>query len=425
MDRQPLADQFPYRFQPPKFHPFWWHLGRPYNRFRFLGVEQYVVEVDVQGSEHVKPLFGRGDGVLIAPNHPDRADPGTLFEVSHQLGQPFAYLAGYQLFRGMARFLLPRIGVFPIDREGVDLRAFKAGVEVLVKARHPLVIFPEGEIYFTCDRLTPIREGAVSFATTAAKRLANQGKTVWIVPTAVKYRFLDSCDPTPALVEVIDQLESRFTWWPRSDRSLVERLYMYAEGMLALKELEFHGEARPGPIKDRIANLRDSILDRLEDKHVGKRRVDTVPVRIKELRRVCLEPLTDSSTPPERVAELRRDLNDIFVALQLFSYRGDYVREEPTLERIAETLFKFEQDTLGSSAAKPKGQRRAIVRFGEPIDVGKRLAALGKSRAASSQITDELEERIQGLLDDVGPGRPIASAPPVNPARMSSVDLKG
>ena len=57
----------------------------------------------------------------------------------------------------MARHLLPRIGAFPIDREGADLRAFKAGVEILARGRQPLVIFPEGEVYHVYDRLTPLR----------------------------------------------------------------------------------------------------------------------------------------------------------------------------------------------------------------------------------------------------------------------------
>ena len=411
MDRQPLIDQFPYRFYRPKFGRFWWHAGRPFNRSRLLRREHMVVDLDVQGLEHVRPLLGRGDGILIAPNHPDRADPGTFFEASHRLGRQFAYLAGYQLFQGLARHVLPRIGVFPIDREGTDLRAFKAGVEILVQARYPLVIFPEGEIYHTCDRLTPIREGAAAFASTASRRLADRGKTVWIVPAAVKYRFLESTDPLPALVEVMGRLEVRFSWWPRTDLTIVDRIYAYAEGLLALKELELLGSARAGPIKERIATLRDSILDRIEDKHVGKRRVDTVPVRIKELRRVCLEALTRPGLTTDQVEGLRRDLNDIFVALQLFSYPGDYVRAEPTLERIAETLLKFEQDLLGNEAAVPRGPRRAIIRFGEPIDVGKRLLELGKPRVANGRITAELESRIQGLLDAIGPGRPISHAP--------------
>jgi Acyltransferase len=411
MDRQPLVDQFPYRFYPPKFGRFWWHASRPYNMFQILRREQNVVGIELQGTEHLASLFDRGDGVLITPNHPDRADPGTFFEVSHRIGRPFTFLAGYQLFHGMARHLLPRIGAFPIDREGTDLRAFKTGVEILSKASYPLVIFPEGEVYYTCDRLTPLREGAVSFASTAAKRLLDKGKTVWIVPAAIKYRFQEGTDPLPSLVETMDRLEGRFTWWPRGDLSLVDRIYRYAEGLLGLKELEMLSSARSGPLKERIVSLRDSILDRIEDKHAGKRRVDTVPVRIKELRRVCLAALGEPGITPDRVLELRRDLNDVFVALQLFSYPGDYVREEPTLERIAETLLKFEQDTLGSESADPQGPRRAIVRFGEPIDIGQRLATLGKPRVANGLITSELEGRIQALLDEIGPGRLLIERP--------------
>jgi 1-acyl-sn-glycerol-3-phosphate acyltransferase len=407
MDRQPLGDQFPYHFYQPKPNRFWWHLGRFYNSWQILSREQKVVKVEIQGLEHLKPLLNRGDGVLLTPNHPDSADPATFFEVSHRLGQPFTYLAGFQLFHGKARFILPKIGAFPIDREGTDLRAFKAGVEILTRAVYPLVIFPEGEVYHTSDRLTPIREGAVAFATTACKRFEEHGKTVWIVPTAVKYRFVDSSNPLPELAKLMSRLEARFTWWPRSDRSLVERIYRYAEGLLGLKELEMLGWTRSGELKPRIVSLRNAILDRLEDKRIGKRRTDPVPIRIKEIRRACLVDLAEPGTTNAEVREINHDLNDVFVALQLFSYPGDYVRDQPSLERIAETLLKFEQDVFGTEAAIPRGERRAIVKFGKPINVANRLAELGKPRVANVQLTTELEGRIQSLLDEIGPGRSI------------------
>ena len=172
MDLLPLRDQHPYRFIEPRLSRSWFHAARPYNARVLLRREQKVLAIDIRGLEHLRPLLERGDGVLITPNHPDNADPATIFEVSHRVGRPFHYLAAFQLFRGLARHVLPRIGAFPIDREGADLRAFKTGVEILAKGREPLVIFPEGEIYHVCDRLTPLREGAVAFATSAAKRLA-------------------------------------------------------------------------------------------------------------------------------------------------------------------------------------------------------------------------------------------------------------
>ena len=272
------------------------------------------------------------------------------------------------------------------------------------------MIFPEGEVYHVCDRLTPIREGAAAVATSAAKRGADRGKRTWIVPAAIKYRFVDGTDPVPALVRAMDRLEDRFTWWPRREYSLVERIYGFGEGVLGLKEIEYLGAARSGPIKERIADLRDAILDRLDDRHFGKRRDDTVPVRVKEIRHACLQALADPATSPESANDLRRDLNDAFVAIQLYSYPGAYLRDGPTVERVAETLMKFEQDVIGTEPV-PVAPRRAIVAFGAPIDVNARLAGFAKPRMAASALTTELEAAIQSLLDSIGPGRPIDPSP--------------
>ncbi len=422
MNRLPLADELPYEFLEPKITPFWHWVGRTYAHHRILRKEQRVMEVEAHGLDTLKALIAKGDSVLITPNHPDHADCAVVLELSGRLGRPFTFMAAYQLFRGFggaARFMLPRVGAFPVDREGSDLKAFKTAVDLLAKADYPLVIFPEGEIYQVCDRLTPIREGAAVVATTAAKRVAERGRTVWIVPMAIKYRFLDGQDPLPSIVATMDRLESRFTWWPRDGEPLVARIYAYAEGMLGLKELEYFGAARAGSVKSRIVDLRDAILDTLEDRHCARRRADLVPVRVKELRRACLESLADDMTTPEQAARLRCDLNDVFVAVQLYSYPGDYLQDGPTVERIVETVMKFEEDILGIEP-RPHAARRAIATFGDPIDVRERMAAHAKPRLAAGAITTEMEASIQRLLDSIGSGRPyvepITTAPgPIAP----------
>jgi len=409
MNRLQLGDQVPYEFFEPQVGRFWLWLGRLYSRRFFLPKQQKVMGVEASGLDALLPLFAKGDGVLIAPNHPDHADCGVMLELGRRAGRAFYFMAAYQIFRGhagMARFMLPRVGAFPVDREGADLRAFKTAVDILARGGDPLVIFPEGEIYHVCDHLTPIREGAAAVATTAAKRSAEAGRTVWVVPTAIKYRFLDGEDPIPALGATMDRLESWFTWWPRRGHALVDRIYAYAEGMLGLKELEYFGAAQSGTIKGRIVALRDAILDRLEDRHFGKRRADPVPLRVKELRRACLEGLADASTNPESADALRADLNDVFVAVQLYSYPGDYLHQGPTVERVAETIMKFEQDIVGADPSPPAA-RRAIVAFGEPIDVRARMAAHDRPRKAVASITADLESRIQSMLDAIGPGRPL------------------
>ncbi|HEY2155264.1 MAG TPA: 1-acyl-sn-glycerol-3-phosphate acyltransferase [Isosphaeraceae bacterium] len=419
MDRLQLREGIEYEFIPPKVGRFWLWLGRLYARRVYLK-QHGVASVDVDGLEHLSALLGRGDGVMIAPNHADLADSGVMLELGRNLGRVLYFMAAYQIFQinGRAgRFLLPRVGAFPVDREGADLRAFKTAVEILGKGHDPLVIFPEGEIYHVNDRLTPLREGAAAVATTAAKRAGERGKTVWIVPMGIKYRFLDGADRMPALQQAMARLESRFGWWPREGHCLVDRIHACAEAMLGLKEMELLGATRQGTIKERIGSLRDAILDGLEYRHFGKRRDDTVPVRVKELRHAFLEKLAGSATTPECAASLRRDLYDVFLAVQLFSYPGDYLRETPTVERIAETVRKFEQDALAIEP-EPYAMRRAVVRLGEPIDVRERMTSFARPRLATGAITTELEARIQSVLDAIGPGRPVPAeeaCPPIVP----------
>lgn len=406
MKRVPLADELPYHFYPPRLHPIALKaatLGLPASLRRLHRVEA----IDMEGLEVIRSLLARGDGVLLTPNHPDYADCYMMFELGRRLRMPFFYMAAYQIFAGVNRWILPRIGVFPVDREGADLTAFKTGVDLLARGKNPLVIFPEGEIYQMSERLTPLREGAVAVAASAVKRLAEAGKTVWIVPIALQYRFLDHADPLPKLHEVMQQLEARFTWWPQGHLSLVDRIYYYAEGVLGLKEFEYLGRVQSGGLKDRIAGLAREILDRMEDRRAGKRRDEPVPVRVKELRRACLDILADPKTTAEDAALARRDLHDLFVTIQCFSYPGDYVRESPTLERVSETLMKFRQDFLDAGEAPPHGPRRGILRVGEPIDVRERLAAGGRPRQAVAALTSELESRMQALINTIGPGRPI------------------
>jgi 1-acyl-sn-glycerol-3-phosphate acyltransferase len=351
--------------------------------------------------------------VLFAPNHSDRADGLVMLDLADRLGRPMCAMAMHQLFVGSAglrRWLFPRLGLFPVDREGSDLAAMKAAVEILLAGEYPLLVFPEGEVYHLTDRITPLRDGVAFLAATAAKK-KEKGKTVWLVPVGLKYRFLDGHDPMPAMLRLMDRLEHKFTWWNDSALPLVERIYRYAEAMLALKELEYLRQARSGALTERISSLRSHIVSGLEDRHLGRRQEhDTVPVRVSELRRHCLEMLKRPGTSPEIVAQLRRDLNDAFVAVQLFSYPGDYLRENPTVERASEVLMKYDEDVLGSEVGVPHGPRRAVLKFGEPIDVAARLKAGGKLRAVVATITTELERRIQALLDAIGPGRPIDGA---------------
>jgi hypothetical protein len=363
-------------------------------RNRVLRRGQRLTQIEIQATEQLRrPLDGNA-GVLITPNHAFHYDANVLYEVGYRVKRPFHFLTAWQVFAMSSRFQqwsMQRHGCFSIDRENVDLSAFRLSIEILRDSPYPLVIFPEGDIYHTNDRVTPFRDGAAAVALAAAKR-AN--RRVVCVPCALKWWFLD--DPMPKLLELMDRLEERLLWRPRPDLLLPERIYRLAGGILALKEQEYLGSPQAGPLMQRRDALMDAVLGRLEDRH-GVKPAGTVPERVKALRQAII---TKQQQPDLKDADrdaLAGEMEELFTVVQVFSYPGDYVAEHPSVERIAETLDKFEEDLFRVTYPGVRGRRRVVVRFGEAVEVPR-----GRTRKdAAVELTTELERRVQGLLDEL------------------------
>ena len=177
--------------------------------------------------------------------------------------------------------------------------------------------------------------------------------------------------------------------------SLSERIYRFAEAALGLKELEYLKEVRKGPLPERIAHLREFILARLEEKYKTHVEDATLPVRVKMCRRESIKQLEENEGPLHE--EAKNDLDDLFIVTQLFSYPGDYVTTKPSVERIAETLDKFEEDILKKPTASIRGSRKAIVSLGQPLAV---KTPSDKKRGIAT-LTEDLEKSVQQLLDDI------------------------
>jgi len=122
-----------------------------------------------------------------------------------------------------------------------------------------------------------------------------------------------------------------------------------------------------------------------------------VPERVKEVRRAVIKAIEQDGATDESVQKLSADMEDLFFVIQLFSYPGDYVAERPSIERIAETLDKFEEDVLKADYPGIRGTRKAVLRFGEPLTVPKERDA----KNSVESWTDLVEGKVQGLLDEI------------------------
>ncbi|MCH7919646.1 MAG: hypothetical protein IIC50_16880 [Planctomycetes bacterium] len=95
---------------------------------------------------------------------------------------------------------------------------------------------------------------------------------------------------------------------------------------------------------------------------------------------------------------LYHDLDGLFTAVQLYSYPGQYLREHPSVTRIAETLLKLEEDVLGEG--RYEGRRIAYLKFGAPIDVNAFAADQGlDQKTAVGPLTRRIAEEIQRLIE--------------------------
>src|SRR3954467_15011454 len=251
-------------FWAPRPNGVWRKVLTPLRKF-YLKKFYAVKEVTIEGAEHLSVLREQ-DGVLLTPNHSHDSDPHVMMELGKRIDKQFYFMAAWQIFKGhlgIDGFVLQRMGAFSVDREGCDRRAMRQAVELMTTGQW-LVVFPEGEIYHTNERLTPLREGVAFMAGTAQKDLDKEGagRKVWIVPTAIRYTYTE--DVTAKLEDAMTALEEHMRLRPGRGRPLVDRILAFGDAMLTVKEKEPLGRAGEGPLAPRINALVQSILDRHE-----------------------------------------------------------------------------------------------------------------------------------------------------------------
>jgi hypothetical protein len=260
------------------------------------------------------------------------------------------------------------------------MQSMKTAIDILQNRPHPLVIFPEGDVYHTNDCVTPFRDGAAAIALMAARKAE---RDVVVIPVAIKRWYL--ADPSPSMLKTLSTLETRLYWQPKHNSPIPERILQIADGLLSLKEPE------------RIRSLANDVLARVEARYGIAHSDAMLPERVKEVRRRIIQQQSEEEnklTDADR-QRLTADMDTMFFVTQLYSYPGDYMTNKPSVERIAETVDKLEEDVLGAPYPSVRGPKKAIVQFAPPI-----LLPKGKEKKLNaSDLTDQMHATVQGMID--------------------------
>jgi len=393
----------PYKFIPPKRGKFWPAILRPIILDRKLRSEG-ITRVECRGVDRLRASLAAGHGIVLAPNHCRPPDPFVVGALGREAGCQLHIMASWHLFMQdrIQRFLLPRVGVFSIYREGLDRAALKCAIRILTDASRPLVIFPEGVISRHNDKLNNFMEGAALVTRIAAKRRAGTKPPGRVVVHPIALRYIYEGEAEPAVIPMLTDIEHRLTWAPQHALPLIDRIAKIGNALLALKEVEYFGAVQEGDLPTRTNRLIDRLLRPLEVEWLKGRHEPVVVNRVKLLRIAMLPNLVSQSLSEAETERRWKHLREVYIAQQLSLYPPGYLEANPTPERIIETVERFEEDL--TDVVRILSPFRAIVDVGEAIEVGPDRPRGGEGDPLMPAIRASMERMLENSLLEFRPG---------------------
>jgi 1-acyl-sn-glycerol-3-phosphate acyltransferase len=392
----------PYRFFPP-------HRGTLLPSLLLRCVPFYlrhrhgVTRVTCRGVERLNASIAAGHGIVLAPNHCRPCDPMVIAVLAGEVGRYLYIMASWHLFmqNRLQAWLLQRAGAYSVHREGADRQSLDHAIALLSEAERMMLIFPEGVISRNNDRLLYLMEGAAIMARGAARLRAQQSPPGRVVMHPVAIRYVFDGDIDAAVNPVLERIEARMAWRPQRDLALVERVLKVGSAMLALKEIEYFGEAQRGEVGERVHRLVDRLLCPLEDEWRHGRHDGGVVRRVKVLRKAILVDMAGGRLSEAEQERRERQLADMYLAQQLAFYPAGYFEPKPTPERILETVERFEEDT--TDVTRVHSPMRAVVDVGEAIAVPAEAQRDDDGDPIMREVREQLMRMLAASLAEVHP----------------------
>ena len=396
----------PYQFfeaKPSK--PIIW-LARTANRHFVLPRKNHRIdEIKIEGAlDELAHLRAEGCRLLFVINHPSHSDPQVITEVHRMLGIPSCFMAAYDVYlrSKCAAWTMQRLGNFSIDREGSDRKAMSAAIEVLKQGSQALNIYPEGNVYLTNDRVTPFLDGTAFIA--AKAQAALKDRKLKIIPISLKFTHLTA--PRESVTERMLQLgaDSGYLFPDGSTKDPMGAVLGLGQHIVK-GYLNDHGYAEAlsheeGSLYEMLKGFADHLVDELERAlTLSPGGESSLVDRIRKIRSTIHQIRTDEKT--ETPPEIYGLADKAILAFRIHGHLTPCLTEHPTIDRYDETVERIAEDFY-SKAMPRTGPRRAIARFGTPLDVGSYLeAAGGKARDAVRAMTRDMESAVQSGIDTI------------------------
>lgn len=348
----------------------------------------------------------------------------------------FVYDRGMTIWAGnWLGWLFARMGGIPVHRgKTIDWQAIKKIREILVNGKFPLVVAPEGATNGHSEIVSPLKSGVAQFAFWCVEDLAkaNRNEKVIIIPINIQYHYLNpqwskldrllcklerDCGLPPLAINYSEKPEKLY--YPRLLRlgeHFLTEMEQFYRCFYRCHLPDVSQEASPETeLALRLKNLLEVSLEVSEAYFGLKKKGDIIDRcrRIEEAGWNYIYRLNPGEL--ENLSPLKRGLADWIATeadLRMLHMRlvesfvavtGDYVREQPSFERFAETtLIIFDAIARIKGNKNPRrprlGWRKSTVTVGEPIDVSERADSYRQNSQSAKQAVDRLTQDLRSAL---------------------------
>ncbi|MEH2379686.1 MAG: 1-acyl-sn-glycerol-3-phosphate acyltransferase [Nostoc sp.] len=452
--------QPPLEFIPPAFNPLFLRVVQLLLP-TYINWQTAITQIEAENVEVLVDLYRQfQEGkirFMLAFRHPKTDDPFCLSYLFSQLVPKvarsqgtilqlpihahFIYDRGIPLWAGSyVGWIASNLGATPIQRGKADWTGLRSARNLFANGKFPMAAAPEGGTNGLSENISTLEPGIAQLGFWCAEDLQKAGRDqqVLIVPVGIKYSYVDA--PWDAIANLLSELEaasglpvnlSEFA----SVESLYPRLLTLAEHLLSLME-EFYTRfyhqklADPKIVAGQIPDRNEALAFRLQallnaallisEQYFNLQSKGSLRDRCQRVEQagwnyIFREDFKDAKGVSaveralgDRVAEeanarmWHMRLVESFVAVS-----GNYIRENPTVERFAETtliLWQMIAKIKGEKAVRrPQlGKQKVKITVGKPISVSELYPAYKENRLAARQavaeVTNDLQHALEGLI---------------------------
>ncbi len=390
----------PYKYVPPHRGNWWPSFIQRFKLIdRWLKKSHGVVDYEIRNIDLLRTSLDAGHGIMLTPNHSRPCDPIAMGWLAREARTHVFAMASWHLYNQdwLSAFAIKKMGGFSVYREGIDRQAINEAIKILATAERPLIIFPEGGVTRTNDRLHALLDGVAFIARSAAKKRRGHepdGKVV-VHPIALKYLFQG--DLHQSLDPMLTDIEHRLSWRPQRGIRLVDRVTKVGMTLLALKEIEHMGRPQTAEFEARLSSLIDHLLDPLEQEWLGNKQAGGIISRVKAIRMKIMPEMVRGNLSVEEKERRWDQLADLYLAQQVASYPPDYLASQLSVDRILETVERYEEDL--TDTVRSNAPIKVIIEVGPAIPVGTKRDRSVQGDALMTEIAGSLQSMLDRLAE--------------------------